>query len=121
ETRNEAEIGADLRLGDAFVGLTLGGSSERDYQGNAAGVRGSVDLAGGSATLSLRAVHAQDAVGRAGWEAFSRVRRGDRFDVSLTQLLDRVSAVDAGASLQLASGFLQSPYRFVEIATALGA
>ena len=116
ERRDELRAGLDVGGGDARMSADWAHSTETDYQSNRLSLDGGVDLSGHATTVGARASVLFAAVGRAGDDAFDESLRVWGAGLGLTQVVDARTVVSVGASLELASGYQSSPYRFVFVA-----
>jgi len=115
EQRDELDLGVDREFDDLTLRMSYRFSNEVDYQAQGVGLGAALDLAEGSATVSLDLRAGFDRIGRSG---DTRLRERQR---SLAARLSYEQAIDRDTLLQLVyegtrvMGFQSSPYRFIGI------
>jgi hypothetical protein len=115
EQRDQLDLRASQELGDTTLNAAYRFSNEPDYRSHGATLGVRQNLANNSTSLGLSASLLLDRVGRSGDPEFWRSL--DTFDgrVSLTQLIDPSTWIEAVYELGYANGYLASPYRFIAI------
>lgn len=115
EQRDQLDLRASQELGDTTLSAAYRFSTEPDYRSHGATLGVRQDLASKSTSLGLQTSLLLDRVGRSGDPAFWRSL--DTFDarLSLTQVLDPRTWLEAVYELSYANGYLASPYRFIPI------
>lgn len=115
EQRDEIDLNIDHALPDLTLFAGYRYSHEPDYVSNGGHVGASLDLADKSTTLAAGLSFSVDDVGRAGDPAFSRSANSLGAQVSVTQVIDPDTLVQALYDLNRIGGYQSSPYRRVGI------
>lgn len=112
------ELGARLGARVAGTGLSAGytRSEENDWQSDALSVGADRELFQRNTRVAISYGLGLNQVGRAMDPTFERSLDSHSVEVSVSQLIDEQTRLGAAASAQVLSGFLSSPYRFVEAA-----
>jgi hypothetical protein len=112
---NRVELGARAGWEVADVGLSVGytRSQENDWLSHSIVVGGQKELFARNTVLAGFYSLTLNTVGRASDPNFERSLDAHNGEVSVSQLVDPKTRVGAAYTLQVLSGFLSSPYRFV--------
>jgi hypothetical protein len=115
EQRDEIDAQIAHDLGDVRLTGGYRYSTEPDYQSHAASLDAAFDFAEHNTTLDVGGYASFDHVGRVGDPGFWRPVNTIDGRVTLTQVLDTSTLVQALYEVSQAHGDLSSPYRFVAI------
>ena len=119
EKRTEIALSATHYGQDASYSVGVIRSEENDYEATAISLGGEWDQNNGLSTLSLGISYSSDDIKPTDAEIFGRVTKEDKDVVSTsvnwTQVLDKASTLQIGASVSRHSGFLSDPYKLRDV------
>jgi hypothetical protein len=119
EKRTEIALSATHYGQNASYSVGVIRSEENDYEATAIRLGGEWDQNNGLSTLSLGISYSSDDIKPTDAEIFGRVTKEDKdvvsTSVSWTQVLDKASTLQVGASLTRHSGFLNDPYKLRDV------
>lgn len=113
ETRVEAGARAQTILQDTQLGLGYTRSQENDWLSNAVFVSASRELFQKNTVVSASYGLTLNTVGRASDPNFERSLDSHSAEAGVSQLIDGKTRVGGAYTLQVLSGYISSPYRFV--------
>ena len=113
EQRDELNLAADHVFGDLRLAAAYRFSKEPDYESHGGSLSLSLDLANKAATLSWFGGGSADQVGRVGDRNFAEETSTLISGVSLTQVLDPDTIIQALYDITLVRGYQASAYRYV--------
>ena len=119
DERSELAIGARYYLAAGSIGGTIGYSEENDYRARYISFNGQRTLNTGMTTISVGFSHSADDIFPTDAELFNRVRNEDKRStsavLSISQVINQVSSVQAALSVTEQSGFLSDPYKLRDV------
>ncbi len=115
EQRDELTVGVQREFVDVSLGVDYRFSHEPDYVSHGGGINFEQKFAEGNATFRTRLFAAQDTVGRAGDNSFSRRLSTVGLRAVFNQVIDAKTVIQGAYELGRREGFQSSPYRFVGI------
>jgi len=119
DERSELAIGARYYLATGSIGGTIGYSEENDYRASYISFNGERTLNSGMTTVSIGASHSADDIFPTDAELFNRVRNEDKRStsavLSISQVINQVSTVQAALSVTEQDGFLSDPYKLRDV------
>lgn len=119
DERSELAIGARYYLDSGSVGGAIGYSEENDYRARYISFSGEHTLSSGMTTVAVGLSHSADDIFPTDAELFNRVRNEDKRStsavLSISQVINRVSSLQAAFSITEQAGFLSDPYKLRDV------
>lgn len=113
EVRKEVTAGSYYEFSNATISGGYRYSTENDYWSHGGVANVTVDMADNNTTLGLAVYGSKDEVGKAGDPWFKKPQASLGARLSLAQVLDKKSVVEASFESLRVTGFQASPYRYV--------
>jgi len=120
ETRTDIKVTPKRYFEDGTVAVTLANSSENDYESNALGLDGSLEIYDKHTTLLWSFSTSQDKLSptdanKVGFEsrkpADGAKKRTTSFYQGVSQVINKISVVQAGVGYTKSEGYLSDPYK----------
>jgi hypothetical protein len=115
ETRNAVDFGADWLVRDTLLTLSLGRSTEPDYQVQATGLDVAHEVFGGMTTVSAGFTRSRDLVGQKGTPGWIDRATHWQYRGGVTQILTPRWLASVNFEVVSDEGFLGSPYRAARV------
>jgi hypothetical protein len=115
EIRHEVNAGAYYAVKNVTLSAGYRYSTENDYWSNGGVGSVSIDMFEKNTNLTLTGLGSQDIVGRSGDSDFRRPTASLGGRLTLSQVLDKKTVLQASAEMVQLTGYLASPYRFVGV------
>lgn len=115
DTRKEYDLTSTLEFRNGSVGASYIQSDETDYSSKTVGIGTSRDFFEKNTTVAIGASFGSDVILHAKDPKFEGLMKNANLNISLTQVLSRVSLMQFQFDHRVETGFLSSPYRVARL------
>lgn len=111
DKRTEFSGNASWNADNGTFGIAYIQSGENDYNSKMVSLSASREFFQKNTTLSFSVTNGQDVISSSADELFSQPMEHQTYNLSLTQILNKISLIQFIADIRIENGFIASPYR----------